>query len=324
MIGAIIGDIIGSIYEHRKVGTKDFPLFHPLSTWTDDTVLSLAVAEAVLTGKSYDTTIREFALRYPHAGYGGSFIQWMNDDSAGSYNSWGNGSAMRVGAIGYAFNTEEEVLKEAAASAAVTHNHPEGIKGAQAIALSIFLARKSLSKDKIRKKISEQFSYNMNRTIEEIRPAYHFDVSCEGSVPEAIIAFLDSDSFESAIRNAVYLDGDSDTIAAMAGAIAEAWYGGVPEKIRAKAMSILPPDLLDVVTRFIQMYIPPANLEDKGLVNGWFETRLESMNYVVADSETFSGTLDPEQLKKELLEINNHNQNADDDSDIDGVLEELD
>lgn len=344
MIGAIIGDIVGSIYEHRKIGTKNFPLFHPLSTWTDDTVLSLAVAEAMLTGKSYGDTIRGFARRYPGAGYGGSFIQWMMDDTAGPYNSWGNGSAMRVAAIGYAFNSKEEVLKEAAASASVTHNHPEGIKGAQAIALSIFLARHSLSKDRIRQEISSQFNYNLNRTIKEIRPSYKFDVSCAGSVPEAIIAFLDSNSFEDTIRNAVFLDGDSDTIAAMAGSIAEAWYGGVPGKIRAKALSLLPSDLKDVYNRFAKLYIPSSILKGSGTVSGWFETKLESMKYIVHEPESESEKSAYELFNVEMMDSSyfKHNigfmgsdavdtfgmtavevKDIKDDSDIEEVLEDL-
>jgi ADP-ribosylglycohydrolase len=255
MIGLIAGDIIGSVYEWKQAGTKDFPLFNPQSRWTDDTVLSLAIAEAIMTGRPYAECLRAFGRKYPQAGYGGLFKRWINADNADPYNSWGNGSGMRVAAIGYAFNTEEEVLNEAEKSALPTHNHPEGIKGAQAIALSVDLARTSATKDQIRGKISELFNYDLSRTVEEIQPTYHFEVSCQGSVPEAIISFLDSESYEDSIRNAIYLGGDSDTIGAMAGAIAEAWYGNVPNEIQSQVKKILPTDHFDVLTRFSLKYV---------------------------------------------------------------------
>jgi len=258
MIGLIAGDIIGSVYERHIASTKDFPLFHPSSTYTDDSVLALAVAEAILSNKPYDELIREYGRKYPDACYGASFYRWMKEDNAPPYNSWGNGSAMRVASVGYASDTITEVMSEAKKSAEVTHNHPEGIKGAQAIALSVFLARKSYCKIEIRNKISDLFHYDMIRTVDDIRKTYHFDVSCQGSVPEAIISFLDSNSYEEAIRNAVFLGGDSDTIGAMAGAIAEAYYGGVPEKIKSRVIQILPDDLLDILNRFNRKYIPTS------------------------------------------------------------------
>ncbi|MDD5475045.1 MAG: ADP-ribosylglycohydrolase family protein [Syntrophales bacterium] len=254
MIGAIAGDIIGSVYEHRPIKTKNFPLFHPQCRFTDDTVLTVAVAEAILAGRSYFETMRDLGRRYPGAGYGGSFMGWLFSDDPSPYNSWGNGSAMRVSPVGFAFSSEEEVIREARKTAEITHNHPEGIKGAQATALAVFSARTGRDKESMRVEIMERFGYNMNRTVEEIRPAYSFDISCQGTVPEAIIAFLDSESWEDAVRNAVSLGGDSDTLACIAGSIAEAFYGGVPGEIREKAFMHLTPDLRQTVEKFMDEY----------------------------------------------------------------------
>jgi ADP-ribosylglycohydrolase len=254
MIGAIAGDIIGSVYEHRRIKTKEFPLFHPRCTFTDDTVLTVAVADAILRGRSYFESIREIGNRYPRAGYGPSFLHWLYSDSPQAYHSWGNGSAMRVSPVGFAFTTELEVLEEAKKSAEVSHNHPEGIKGAQATALSIFLARSGMDKEVIRAEISRRFGYNLHRTIDKIRPAYSFDISCQGTVPEAIIAFLDSESYEDAIRNAVSLGGDSDTLACITGGIAEAFYGGVPFDIQEKIREILTLDLWEITAAFCLKY----------------------------------------------------------------------
>ena len=186
---------------------------------------------------------------YPEAGYGGSFRRWLISDGCEPYNSWGNGSAMRVSPVGWWFHTLEETEDAAAVSAAVTHNHPEGVKGAQATAAAIFLARAGETKQGIRSYIEGRFGYDLGRTLDEIRPAYGFNESCQGTVPEAIIAFLESTGFEDAIRNAVSLGGDSDTLAAIAGGIAEAAYG-TPEKIEAKAMSLLDEPLLSVLRRW--------------------------------------------------------------------------
>ncbi len=250
MIGAIAGDIIGSVYEHSPVKTKDFPLFHRQARFTDDTVLSVAVAGAILDEAGYASAIRDIGRRYPAAGYGGSFIHWLMADDAPPYNSWGNGAAMRVSPVGFAFDDADAVLREAANSAAITHNHPEGIKGAQATALAVFLGRQRAGKEEIREAIAQRFGYDLERSIEEIRPGYSFDISCQGTVPEAIIAFLDSDDWEDAVRNAVSLGGDSDTLACITGGIAEAWYGGVPEAVREKVMELLPEDLAAIVARF--------------------------------------------------------------------------
>mgnify|MGYP000843882527 CR=1 FL=1 len=254
MIGAIAGDIIGSVYERCPIKTKDFPLFHPRCTFTDDTVLTVAVAEAILDRIPYVDSIRRIGRRHPHAGYGRAFFQWLFSDAYRPYNSWGNGSAMRVSPVGFAFASENEVLEQARMASEITHNHPEGIKGAQATALAVFLARTGHDKDAIRARIANSFGYDLDRTVDGIRPSYGFDVSCQGTVPEAIIAFLDSVSYEDAVRNAISLGGDSDTLACITGGIAEAYYGGVPAVIIARVESILSPDLRLVTRSFCEKY----------------------------------------------------------------------
>ena len=257
MLGAIAGDVIGSVYEHRRIKTTEFPLFGRNSTFTDDTVMTVGVAYAILEGIDYAVSFRLFGRRYPNAGYGGAFFGWLFEDGAKPYNSWGNGSAMRVCPVGWAFGTTERVLDEAKRSAEVSHNHPEGIKGAQATALAVFLARNGESKATIRGEIARRFGYDLSRTIDQIRPSYRFDVSCQGSVPEALIAFLESQDYESAVRKAVSLGGDSDTLACIAGGIAQAFYGQIPEEIVRSVRARLPGELLEVVDRFREMY-PPA------------------------------------------------------------------
>lgn len=256
MIGAIAGDIIGSIYEHHPIRTRDFPLFDPRCRYTDDSVLTVAVAAAILTGRSYRQSIWEFGRRYPRAGYGGSFISWLQSTDPQPYGSWGNGAAMRVSPVGFAFTSEEEVLRQAAMTAAVSHNHPEGIKGARATALAVFLARTGCGKEDLRHHISEQFGYNLNRTVDSIRPDYGFDVSCQGTVPEAIIAFLDAESYEDAVRNAISLGGDSDTLACITGGIAEAYYGEPGAAIRSEVEQRLPEDLQRIVAAFRHRFPP--------------------------------------------------------------------
>ena len=254
MIGAIAGDIIGSIYEGWPIKTKDFPLFDDRCCFTDDTVLTVGVANAILTGKSYLQCLQEIGRKYPRAGYGASFIHWLQSDNPQPYNSWGNGSAMRVSPVGYAFTSEEDVLRQAKMSAEVSHNHPEGIKGAQATALAVFLARKGKGKDAIRSRISKLFDYDLNRTVADIRPNYIFDISCQGTVPEAVMAFLDSTTYEDAIRNAISLGGDSDTLACITGGIAEAFYGEVGENIEKEVEKRLTPELLAVIRSFQKVY----------------------------------------------------------------------
>ena len=253
MLGAIIGDIIGSIYERRNIKTKDFPLFGKGCKFTDDSVMTIAVAEGLMNGGTsadYAKSMRRLGRMYPNAGYGGHFILWLSSDSYGPYNSWGNGSAMRVSPIGWRFNTLDETEKAAKITAEVSHNNPEGIKGAQATAAAIFLARNNKSKEEIKSYIEDRFDYNLSRTLDEIRPAYKFDVSCMGTVPEAITAYLESVDFEDAIRCAVSLGGDCDTLTAITGSIAEAAYGGAPKAIADTALSLLDEPLLEVVNRW--------------------------------------------------------------------------
>ena len=258
MYGAILGDIIGSPYEFDMGSkTKDFPLFSKRSAFTDDSVMTLAVAEAFLGTPDDDEIIRKrlvksmqkYGARYPHAGYGLRFSEWLDSEAPMPYNSWGNGSAMRVSAVAWLYNDLETVRHMARLSAEVTHNHPEGIKGAEATASAIFLARTGYTKDRIRQYIENEFSYALNRTCDEIRPTYHHVESCMETVPEAITAFLEGDSFEDVIRTAVSLGGDCDTLTCIAGSIAEAFYG-VFDDLKEECMSRLPQDLLDVLIRF--------------------------------------------------------------------------
>jgi ADP-ribosylglycohydrolase len=249
MLGAMIGDIVGSVYEWDNIKTTDFEFFKPASTFTDDTVLTAATAQALLSDGDYTRAYQDFSRRYPDRGYGGRFTEWIWKDDPKPYNSWGNGSAMRVSPVGFAFNTVEEVLAEAKRSAAVTHNHPEGIKGAQATALAILLARQGADQAAIREEISRRFGYDLRRTLNEIRPTYQFNESCQGTVPEAIIAFLESTDLENAIRLAISLGGDSDTLANITGGIAEAFYG-IPEEIAEKGKSYLPNEFLGILSDF--------------------------------------------------------------------------
>ena len=270
MLGAIIGDTVGSIYEFNNIKTTDFPFFSPRSNYTDDSVMSMAVADWLLRDAGHYTqeleqSMLEFANKYPcpMGGYGGGFHRWLfnpeflceypgyaDANKAGKrrpYNSWGNGSAMRVSACGWVADTLEETERIAKISAEITHNHPEGIKGAQATAAAIFMARTGKSKAEIKGYISAKYGYNLNRTCDEIRPKYEFDGSCQGTVPEAIIAFLESTDFESAIRLAVSLGGDSDTLACITGGIAEAYYKVIPAWIVAEMWHRLPADFRHIL-----------------------------------------------------------------------------
>ena len=260
MYGAILGDIIGSPYEFdRGSKTKDFPLFSGYSEFTDDTVMTIAVADAFLpvqpdmedevTRQRVIAKMQKFGRLYPHAGYGGRFRQWLRDRHPQPYNSWGNGSAMRVSSIGWMYKDLETVRRMARLSAEVTHNHPEGIKGAEATASAIFLARTGSTKTEIKAYIEENFHYNLSRTCDEIRPNYYHVESCQETVPEAITAFLEGESFEDVIRTAVSLGGDCDTLTCIAGSVAEAYYG-VPEELKAECRKRLPEDLLEVLQRF--------------------------------------------------------------------------
>jgi ADP-ribosylglycohydrolase len=250
MLGAICGDIIGSVHEGAGTKTKSFPLFVQGSRFTDDTVLTVAVAVRQLFGGDYVDLFHQYFHAYPNAGYGGTFIGWASQRRRQPYQSWGNGAAMRVSPIGIACSSLDDVLAEARRSAEVTHDHPEGIRGAQATAAAVFLARNHASKPEIRAYLERRFGYDLSEPLVDIRDQYRFDISCQGSVPQSIIAFLEADSFEDAVRNAISLGGDADTMAAIAGGIAEAFYGGVPEPIRAPALALLDAPLRSVVDEF--------------------------------------------------------------------------
>lgn len=262
MLGAIAGDIIGSIYENWRIKRKDFRLFTPFSTYTDDTVLTIAVADALMHGTDFGVTIKRYARRRPFRGYGPRFYRWMFSPGMTPYNSFGNGSAMRVSSVAYAAQSSQEVLQLAAKTAECTHNHPAGIQGAQAAALCVFMARMGETKESIRETVSGKFGYDLTRSIEAIRPGYRRSFACAASVPEAIIAFLDSRDFEDALRNAVSLGGDADTQAAIAGSIAEAFYGGVPLAIARRAWHKLPQPYRDVIARFHRTYVLPTNISE--------------------------------------------------------------
>ena len=255
MLGAISGDIIGSAYDWHPVKRTSFSLFVPESTFTDDTVLTVAVADSILHGAPFAASFRSWGTRYPDVGYGGRFQEWLASPAPEPYGSFGNGSAMRVSPVAYAFDSLDAVIEEAARTAAPTHNHPEGVKGAQAVASAIFLARDGRSKDVIRTYIETTFDYDLRLSLAQIREDYELDETCQGSVPEAITAFLESESFEDSIRNAVSLGGDADTQACIAGAIAEAYYGSVPEKIETKVRRILPAEMIIVLNEFYAKYV---------------------------------------------------------------------
>lgn len=258
MLGAFAGDIIGSIYEFNNIKTKEFPLFSNSCFATDDSVMTAAVSNALITYLQSDKTtdvhillskeMRRLGNLFPNAGYGGSFHQWLRNPQWGPYNSYGNGSAMRVSAAGWLGNSIEEVTELATYSAEVTHNHPEGIKGAVATAVCIFLARKKLPKEEIRKYITEHF-YNLDFTLDEIRDSYMFNEICQDTVPQAIEAFLEGNNFEDAIRNAISIGGDSDTIGAITGSIAEA-YWEIPEEIKKYVLFFLPIELASAYSEF--------------------------------------------------------------------------
>jgi len=254
LMGAMAGDIIGSVYEFHNIRTTEFPLFTERSHYTDDTVMTLAVANKIVNESTYEKELQHFGRRYPKSGYGTNFKEWVFSNDPKPYNSYGNGSAMRVSPIAYAFNDINEVLSEAKRSAEITHNHPEGIKGAQAVAAAVFMARNGNSKNEIRSYVTKNFNYDLSRCIEDIRKKYHFDETCQGSVPEAIIAFLESHDFENAIRLAVSIGGDSDTIASITGAISEAFYKDIPDEIKKTVIKLLPDDLLRVLIAFAKRY----------------------------------------------------------------------
>ena len=263
MLAAIIGDTVGSVYEWHNIKSTEFPLFAPNSTFTDDTVMTIAVAHELMNAAFANRDLsqselvklmKSYGRMYPEAGYGGRFYRWLNSPYPKPYNSFGNGSAMRVSPVAWVSDDLNEVENLAKQTAEVTHNHPEGIRGAQAIAGCILLARQGASNAAIRAYAEEVHGYDLGFTLDEIRPTYTFDVTCQGSVPQAIVAFLESTDFENAVRLAISIGGDSDTIAAMTASIAQGRYG-IPDEIARETARRLPQHLLSVVTRFSDRFI---------------------------------------------------------------------
>ena len=262
MLGAIIGDIVGSRFEWNNIKTKEFEFFTQECTVTDDSIMSLAVAKALLDSeKELDklskiaaSCLQEIGRPYHNCGYGGLFYEWMYSDSPQPYNSFGNGAAMRVSACGYAAGSLEEAVKLSRAVTEITHNHPEGIKGAEATVAALYMARLGSSISEIRDYINSNY-YPMYFTLDDIRSSYRFDVTCQGTVPQAITAFLESSDFEDAIRNAISIGGDSDTLAAITGGIASAYYG-IPAGIRKEALSFLDKRLMEILNEFENIYLP--------------------------------------------------------------------
>ena len=257
MIGSIIGDIVGSVYEFtpNNIKTKEFEFFNPNGSYTDDSILTLATADWLLHGGDVAHYYSRYGEKYPWpmGGYGGGFKRWLvrtiQQQDFRPYNSCGNGSAMRVGPVGWAFDTVEEVLAKAKESAECTHNHPEGIKGAQATALAIMMARQGYNKNEIRSEMEKRFEYDLQFTCEGIRPTYTWGGTCQDSVPQAIVAFLDGEDYEDSVRNAISIGGDSDTIGCISGSIAEAYFG-VPTDLRNQAMNYLPEEFQNIINEF--------------------------------------------------------------------------
>ena len=261
LMGAILGDIAGSIYEFDPHKATDINLQDKRMDYTDDTIMTIAVADWILNDKRHTMNglverMQQWGRRYPRpmGAYGNMFSQWLRSDNPMPYNSWGNGSAMRVSAVGFAFDTLEETMNVAKKCAEVTHNHPEGIKGAQATAAAIFMARTGSPKEVIRRYITDTFGYNLDRSCDDIRPTYGFDGSCQGTVPESIIAFLDSKDYEDALRLCISLGGDADTMGAITGAIAGAYYNKMPYALYEFGMEKLPKDIQNVVGLFNSKY----------------------------------------------------------------------
>ena len=261
MLGALTGDIVGSIYEWNNIKTTEFPLFQLDCRYTDDSVLTVALAESILTGEGYGSVMKRYFHRYPDAGYGGSFRRWALGEGTAPYHSWGNGAAMRISPAGWAFDSLEQVLHKAEEYSSPTHDHPEGVKGAQAVASAVFLGRTGASKLEICRYVSENFGYDLTRSCDQIRPDYSFDVSCQGTVPQAITAFLESGDFEGAIRLAISLGGDSDTLACITGAVAQAFYGGVPASIASQTLGFLDEPLRQVTLEFEAKFVRQGGAE---------------------------------------------------------------
>lgn len=260
MWGAIVGDVLGSAYETDPIKTKHVQFFVDGTRVTDDSVLTLAQMEQILDDRDWVDCLKEWARRYPRAGYGGNFLRWAAGSGRAPYQSWGNGSAMRVSPVAWAYGDLDAVLAAARESAVVTHSHEEGIRGAQATAAAVYLARVGRPKSEIRHEVESRFGYDLTRRLDDIRPSYRFDVSCQGSVPESLIAFLESRNFEDAVRGAISLGGDADTMACIAGAVAEAFYGAVPGELAEPAWALLDETQRGVLRRFYDRYGDPDRL----------------------------------------------------------------
>jgi ADP-ribosylglycohydrolase len=258
VLGSIVGDYLGSVHEFDAPKRKDFVLLDPRCAVTDDSILTLAVAEWLMDGGDLVGRFHALVAEFPSAGWGGMFAKWARARSREPYNSFGNGAAMRVSPVGWAFASLEETLDAAAASSRVTHDHPEGIKGAQATAAAVFLARTTHDKDLLRDEITRRFGYDLSRSLADIRPSYRFDETCQGTVPEAITAFLEASDFEDAIRNAISLGGDADTLACIAGGIAHAHFGFVPSELATPALQAVPASLRPIWPRFQERYGVPV------------------------------------------------------------------
>ncbi len=270
MIGSIIGDIIGSEYEFNATKDYDFPLFVDDSDFTDDTVLTIAVADALLNNKSFGETIHKWGNNYPRRGYGGRFKQWLARNNPEPYNSFGNGSAMRVSSVGLVGSSLHAVLSIAKQTAEVSHNHPEGIKGAQAVAMAIHLACIGRDKAFIKKEIETNFNYNLSLSYSEVQKVCSFNETCQVSVPEALISFLESTDYESAIRLAVTLGGDADTQACIAGGIAEAYYKKIPQQFIDKAFAILPDEMTIIINELYKRFpLKKSSFGDRMQSSGW-------------------------------------------------------
>jgi ADP-ribosylglycohydrolase len=254
ILGAIAGDIIGSVYEWNNIKTTEFNLFDPKASFTDDTVLTVAVADALMNDKDLTKTVREYGNNYPRRGYGGNFRRWLRSSNPKPYNSWGNGSAMRVSPVGFMYSDINTVLQKAEETAVISHNHPEGVKGAKAVAAAVFMAKQNKPKAEIKEFIAKETGYDLDFSLDSIRESYEFDVSCRGSVPQAIKAFIESSDYESAIRNAISIGGDSDTIACITGGIASAFYKHIPDDITNFARSKLPEEFIEIIDEFDERY----------------------------------------------------------------------
>ncbi len=254
IIGTIAGDMAGTGHAGEKPDPAEFPLFTEKSDYTCDSVLTVAVMDSLLNGRDYSHTLQVYGRKYPKRRYGTIFTRWLSQDYPTPYNSWNNGAAIRVSPIGYSGRTLKEVLDEASNCAGVSHNHPDGIEGAQATAAAVFLAKNGRTKDEIRDYVEKKFRYNLQRTIEDIRPNYFYDQSCRGTIPEAIIAFLDSDDFESSLRLAISLGGDNGSISSITGGIAQAFYKEIPEHISKPVISHLTPEMFEIIEEFSSTY----------------------------------------------------------------------